>query len=235
MGRHRSQKRVLFNVCYSESPRSLYMRFYLYLHDCKPPILACFRVEAIIHRILLLTPNSCQALHTPCALQRRVPDQLEVIPAIIGKAFVVRNADFVCDKDMAPGCDNGRPKDGHGGAHYSEVDFETGDDKDFRIPPSEVETLGKILTMLEGAPKAKDSHEYDAVSVNDNYEDLTFWTYIEPRANNPVIARTCFRLRSGLKYSVRGTRKIAISNSMLVAAKASTEYFASLTVRYPKP
>jgi hypothetical protein len=144
---------------------------------------------------------------------------------------VVGNAYFACDKDVTPVCDDGRPEDGHGGAHYGEIDFEAGDDQDFGIPPGEIEALDGALTVLKGAPKTEDSHEYDAVHVSSAYGISTIRTYIEPRENSPVIAMTCFRLRSCLKYSVSGTRKIAMSNNMFVAANPSTKYFASLTVR----
>ena len=46
-----------------------------------------------------------------------------------------RDADFVGDEDVSPVGDDGRPEDGHRGAHDCETDFEEGDDDDFRIPP----------------------------------------------------------------------------------------------------
>lgn len=88
---------------------------------------------------------------------------------------MVCNADFVCDKDVTPVCDDGRPEDGHACAHYSEIDFEAGDDQDFGIPPGKIKALSFALTMLEGAPKTEDSHEYDAEHVSDNYEIRQTW------------------------------------------------------------
>jgi len=208
---------------------------YLYSHSSKSAILARLWVKSTIHRVLLFARNPCQFLRTACAFQRRVSDQLEVIAAIVGQTFVVRNADLVGDKDLGPGSHDGGPEYRHGRTHYREVDFEAGDDEDFGVPPCEIETLGHALTVLEGAPKAEDSHEYDAASVSGDAGVFRVCTYIEPRANNPVMASTCFRLRSFLKYSVIGTRNIAMSNAMFVAANARIVSFASLIVRYPKP
>lgn len=141
------------------------MRLYFYLHDSKSPIFTRLWIESIIDRLLFLTPNPCQAFHASHTLQRRVPNQLEIVSAIIGKAFVVRNAHFVCDIDV-PVCDDGRPEDGHRGAHYSEIDLEAGNYKNLGVPPRKIKTLGHALTVLEGAPKTEDCHEYNAKHVS---------------------------------------------------------------------
>jgi hypothetical protein len=214
-----------------ESPRALCLRLYLYSHSSKSPIFACLWIESTIHHVLLFAGSSCQLLHTSRALQRCVSDQLEIIPAIVVKAFMVRDADLIRDEDVAPGSHDGGPEDGHGRTHYSKVDFKAGDDEDFGVPPCEIEALDWAPTMLEGAPKAEDSHEYDAVPVSKTSEVFRVGTYIEPRENSPVIASSCFRLMSLLKYSVRGTRNIARSNIMFVAANARIVYFASFIVR----
>lgn len=235
---HKSQSQshelYFLETCCSESPRPLCLRLYLYPHSSKSAILARLWIESAIHRILLFAGNSCQFLRTPRTLQRCIPDQLEVIAAIV-ETFVVGDADLVRDKDLGPGSHDGRPEYGHGRTHDGEVDFEAGDDEDFGVPPCKIETLRRALAVFKGAPKAEDSHEYDTASVSDDAGVFRVWTYIEPRANSPVMASTCFRLRSFLKYSVIGTRNIAMSNAMFVAANASIVNFASLIERYPKP
>jgi hypothetical protein len=55
-------------------------------------------------------------------------------------------------------------------------------------------------------------------------------TYTEPRAKRPVIARICFLLRPGLKYSVSGMRKMATSKIMFDPENANNVFLASSKV-----
>jgi len=71
---------------------------------------------------------------------------------------VRRNTDFVCDEDMAPGCDDGRPENGHGGAHDGEVDFEARENERLRVPECKVEAGGFAYVVLEGTPETEDGH-----------------------------------------------------------------------------
>lgn len=86
---------------------------------------------------------------------------------MLGVAFVeplVRDVDFFGDEDLAERGYDRRPEDGHRGAHDSKVDFETGEDEHFGIPPGEVHAT-VIGAVFENAPKAEHSHEDDAVVV----------------------------------------------------------------------
>ena len=96
------------------------------------------------------------------------------------------DADFVGDEDVSPVGDDGRPEDGHRGAHDCETDFEEGDDDDFGVPPiqssvsessiseccraresgflpNKIETLNRILIMLERSPETQNRHQNSTV------------------------------------------------------------------------
>lgn len=115
-------------------PPLLRQRLHLDLPRAINVALGRFRNIHIIKRIAFFTLDSCQPLRTLYTLRRAGPPQLDILLTIAAKALVRRDADFVCDEDLAKGGDNGGPEDGHRRAHDGETDFEEGDDEDFGVP-----------------------------------------------------------------------------------------------------
>lgn len=149
-----------------------------------------------------------------------------------------RDTDFVCDENVAPGSDDGGPEDGHGSAHDGKVDFKAGEDERLRVPEGEVEAVGCVVVVLEGAPETEDCHQDDtdpSISGDPDGCVCSRGAYIDPSVNKPVIASNCLRFRFGRKNSVRGIKNIAMSKIMFVEANARIKSFDSVAVRNPKP